>query len=218
MILLLAKIGNLFIIRRSRIIRQKMIAILSSLAQIHTAVVFRNQAPQEAPDGNVRALAIRDLVSAAPLRWHELPRITVHAKYLAHCLQPGDVVIPSRGDYYKAWLYTGAAETVLPVGQLNVIRSSALLDAGYLVWYLNLKSTQARFSLMLTGTSIKALTKTSLVSLEIEIPDLERQRRIAELDQLIGRIAVIRHRMSELDGIEVAQLTSQLLHNGGPHA
>lgn len=195
-----------------------MTTLLSALAQIHTAVVFRNQAPQEAPDGNVRALAIRDLVSTAPLQWHELPKIAVHAKYLVHCLQPGDVVIPSRGDYYKACLYTGPTETVLPVGQLNVIRSSDRLDAGYLVWYLNLKSTQARLSLMLTGTSIKALTKTSLVSLEIETPDLERQRRIAELDQLTGRIAAIRHRLSELDGTEIAQVTSQLLHSGGSHA
>lgn len=195
-----------------------MITPLSSLTQIHTAVVFRDQAPQEAPDGNVRALAIRDLVSTAPLQWHELPRIAVHTKYLLHCLQPGDVVIPSRGDYYKAWLYTGAGETVLPVGQLNVIRSSGLLDAGYLVWYLNLKSTQAKLALMLTGTSIKALTKTSLASLEVEIPNHEMQRRIAEMDQLIGRIAVIRHRLSELDGIEVAQLTNQLLCAGGRHA
>jgi hypothetical protein len=195
-----------------------MMTILSTLAQIHTAVVFRDQAPQQDVAGNVRALAIRDLVSTNPLRWHELPRIAVHAKYLVHCLQPGDVVIPSRGDYYKAWLYTGAAETVLPVGQLNVIRSSVQLDAGYLVWYLNLRSTQTRFSLMLTGTSIKALTKTSLASMEIEIPDLETQRRIAELDQLTGRIAVIRHRLSELDSTEVAQLTSQLLHGGDAHA
>lgn len=193
-------------------------APLSTFAQIHTAVVFRDQAPQEDPDGNVRGLAIRDLVSSAPLRWHELPRIAVHAKYLAHCLQPGDVVIPSRGDYYKAWLYTGAAQTVLPVGQLNIIRSSDSLDAGYLVWYLNLQSTQARFAQMLTGTSIKALTKTSLASLEIEAPDLAKQRRIAELDQLAGRIVLIRHRLNELDGIEVAQLTSQFLHREDSHA
>lgn len=70
---------------------------LSNHAQIRTAMVFRTQAPQEAPDGNVRALAIRDLVSAKPLRWDELPRISVDESLLGQCLQPGDVVIPSRG-------------------------------------------------------------------------------------------------------------------------
>lgn len=191
---------------------------LAALAHIQTAVVFRDQAPQEHPDGNVRALAIRDVVSATPLHWNQLPRVMVLEKYLVHCLQPGDVVIPSRGDYYKAWLFTESDEPVLPVGQLNVVRPSTSLDSGYLVWYLNLPTTQQKLSLMLTGTSIKALTKTSLASLEIEIPDLDRQRHIAEVERLAGQIAAIRYRLTELDRIEITQLSNQLLHHGGTHA
>lgn len=191
---------------------------LAKLAQIQTAVVFRDQAPQEASNGNVHALAIRDLVSSIPIEWNNLPKVEVQEKYLAYCLQPGDVVIPSRGDYYKAWLYTGTTQPVLPVGQINIIRSAACLSAGYLVWYLNLKTTQAKLSLMLTGTSIKALTKASLSAVEIEVPDLERQQRIAEMDQLTRQIAAIRHRLSELDRFEVTQVTNQILNGGGVHA
>ena len=193
---------------------------LSTLAQIHTAVVFRDQAPQESPDGNVRALAIRDLVAATPLRWEALPRVTVQPKYLAHCLQPGDVVIPARGDYYKAWHFSGATEPVLPVGQLTIIRTGigSKLDPGFLVWYLNLQSTQSRLSLMLTGTSIKALTKTALSSLEVELPSLNRQLYIAEVNRLTGRIAAVRHRLNALDVQELAQLSDQLLHEEGLNA
>ena len=88
---------------------------LNELAEVHTAVVFRDQAPKEHPEGNVRALAIRDVVSSTPESWSELPRVVVAEKYLANCLQEGDVVIPSRGDYYRAWLFTGADVPVLPV-------------------------------------------------------------------------------------------------------
>jgi hypothetical protein len=196
----------------------KSLRTLNDLAEVHTAVVFRDQAPQEHPDGNVRALAIRDVVSSTPVSWSELPRVVVAEKYLAHCLQEGDVVVPSRGDYYKAVLFTGSNEPVLPVGQLNVIRPAAELDAGYLVWFLNLPTTSARLTQMLTGTSIKALTKTALQTLEVDQPDLGRQRRIAEIDQLGRRIAAIRHRLTELDGIEVAQLAGQLSHRGGANA
>jgi Type I restriction modification DNA specificity domain len=196
----------------------KSLRTLNDLAEVHTAVVFRDQAPQEHPDGNVRALAIRDVVSSTPVSWSELPRVVVAEKYLAHCLQEGDVVIPSRGDYYKAVLFAGSNEPVLPVGQLNVIRPAAGLDAGYLVWFLNLPTTSARLTQMLTGTSIKALTKTALQTLEVDQPDLGRQRRIAEIDQLGRRIAAIRHRLTELDGIEVAQLAGQLSHRGGANA
>ena len=141
---------------------------LGAIAKVHTAVVLRDQAPKEGPDGSssVRALAIRDLVAGKPLRWHELPRLHVPERHLAHCLRPGDVVIPSRGDYYSAWLFEGADDPVFPVGQLNVIRPDTELDARYLVWYLNKASTQRLISLLLTGTTIKALTKAALLSLD----------------------------------------------------
>lgn len=196
----------------------KSIRALNDLAEVHTAVVFRDQAPQEHPEGNVRALAIRDVVSSTPVSWSELPRVVVAEKYRANCLQEGDVVIPSRGDYYRALLFTGADMPVLPVGQLNVIRPDAGLDAGYLVWFLNLPSTGTKLKQMLTGTSIQALTKTALQTLEVDAPDMGRQRRIAEIDQLGRRIAAIRHRLTELDGIEVAQLAGQIPQSGGANA
>lgn len=71
---------------------------------------------------------------------------------------------------------------------------------------------------MLTGTSIKALTKTALQTLEVNLPDMGRQRRIAEIDELAGRIAAIRHQLTELDTIEVAQMAGLISHRGGNHA
>lgn len=196
----------------------KTICSLNDLAEVHTAVVFRDQPPQEHPEGNVRALAIRDVVSSTPVSWSELPRVVVPEKYRASCLQAGDVVIPSRGDYYRAWLFTGADVPVLPVGQLNVIRPTAGLDAGYLAWFLNLPTTGIKLKQMLTGTSIKALTKTALQTLEVDLPDMGSQRRIAEIVELTGRIAAIRHRLTELDAIEVAQMADLFSHRGGDHA
>lgn len=192
--------------------------LLGTIAKVHTAVVFRDQAPKEGPDGNVRALAIRDLVAGTPLRWHELPRLHVQERYLSHCLQRGDVVIPSRGDYYKAWLFEGADDPVFPVGQLSVIRPDTQLDARYLVWNLNKPSTQKRISLLLTGTTIKALTKASLLSLEVEVPPMPKQRQIAELDQTTQEIVAIRHRLNEIDRAEIAHVTRQALRSGTAHA
>lgn len=191
---------------------------LGALAQIQTAVTFRANAPQEDPDGNARALAIRNLVSSEPLHWADLPRIALEQKYLAYCLHAGDVVIPSRGDYYRAWLFTGAEERVFPLGQLNVIRSGPSLDARYLVWYLNKQSTQAKILPMLTGTSIKALTKSTLSTLGVELPSLQKQRQIAELDQTTQQIIALRLRLNELDRREIAHLTAAMLREGGGDA
>jgi restriction endonuclease S subunit len=195
-----------------------MTSHLTALAQVQTAVMFRGQAPQEDPHGNALALAIRDIVGGQPLRWHDLPRVSIPDKYLAHCLRPGDVVIPSRGDYYKSWLFEGAGELVFPMGHLNVVRPGRELDAHYLVWYLNQKSTQTKISTLLTGTSIKALTKAALLMLDVEVPPLSKQQQIAELDYTTKKIVAIRHRLNELDKEEIAYLTRQILKSGGNHA
>lgn len=195
-----------------------MTSQLGRLARIHTAVVFRDQAPRVGHCGNVRALAIRDLVAGKPPRWDDLPRMQVQEKHLSHCLRPGDVVIPSRGDYYKAWLFEGSDSPIFPVGQLSVIRPEPQLDARYLVWHLNETSTQSRISLMLTGTTIKALTKAALLTLEIEVPPMPKQREIAELDQTSQEIVSIRHRLNEIDRSEIAYMTRFALRSGAGHA
>ena len=200
-----------------------MMIKLSDLASIRTAVVIRGQALQENPNGNVRALAIRDLVASKPLYWQELPKVLVEERYLSHCLKPGDVVIPSRGDYYKAWMFVsedveGPKVPIFPVGQINVITPKSELDAQYLVWYLNQRSTQIQMGKMLTGTSIKALTKAALMSLEVDVPPLSIQKHIAEIEQTTQQISSIRHRMNELDRIEIDYLTNQILQKEGNHA
>lgn len=191
---------------------------LSEFASIHTAVVFREQPPPADIHGNVRALAIRDLVASKPLHWLDLPKVTVPEKHLTNCLLPGDVVIPSRGEYYKAWLFNGADEPVFPIGQINVLRPTSQMMPAYLAWFLNQKPTQAAIALLLTGTSIKALTKASLSRLVIKVPSVETQLRIAELDQTAQKIAAIRHRLNQLDSEEVACMTQHALRHGAQNA
>lgn len=195
-----------------------MITTLASLAEIQTAVVFRSHPPQEASNGNVRALAIKNLAASEPLRWTTLPRVNLDNKYLGYCLRPGDVVLPSRGDYYFAWLFEGADEPVFPFGQFNIIRAGKTLSPHYLVWYLNQKTTQAKISLLLTGTSIKAMTKSNLLTLQVEVPSLLKQQEIAELDATTTKIIVIRHRLNELDKDETDYLTKKLLQTGETRA
>lgn len=191
---------------------------LKNIAQIRAAIVVREKASEVAAGIQVRALAIRDLVANKPLAWQALPHMQVPAKYVTHCLTAGDVVLPSRGDYYKAWLFDGADEMVFPVGQVSVVRSALSLDARYLVWYLNQPAGQKQIHAALTGSHVQALTTASLSALTIDLPDLPTQRRIAELDHVGQRLASIRHRLNELDAAEIAYQTQRILREGCAHA
>jgi restriction endonuclease S subunit len=191
---------------------------LGALAEIQTAVVFRDQMPRAHAGGNVRALVIRDVVSNAPVDWRALPCITVDAKHQLRCLQPGDVVIPSRGDHYKARLYEGPAREVFPMGHLTTIRPGPTLLPAYLTWFLNLGRTQAGIPNLLTGSNIKALTKAALSELQIELPDLACQAQIATLYATTERLAQVRLRLNQLDLLEMTHVTQQLLQQAVAHA
>ncbi len=184
---------------------------LQNLAEVHTAVVFRDGPPPEDPNGNARALAIRDLVRNRSVNWRELPQVRIDAKLLGNCLVPGDVVLPSRGDRYCAWHFEQADENIFPLGHVSVIRVNTELDSRYLSWYLNRSATQTQIAGLLTGTNIKALTKSTLLNLQVKVPTLEVQQKIAWLDSTGARLVEIRSRINDLEMAEIAYLTDGLL-------
>jgi Type I restriction modification DNA specificity domain len=185
---------------------------LQNLAEVRTAVVFRDGPPVEVPNGNARALAIRDLVSDRSVNWRELPKVRLEAKFINNCLEHGDVVLPSRGNRYCAWHFEGSDENIFPLGHVSVIRTNEALDSRYLSWYLNRPIAQTQIADLLTGTNIKALTKSALLSLQVKVPSLELQRRIAWLAGTSCRLIEIRNRINDLEMTEIEFLTDRLLH------
>jgi hypothetical protein len=196
-----------------------MLLPLSALANVQVPATFRGSSPKEASDGNVHVLTTGDLFASQQPRCERLPRILLGEKYMTGCLSPGDVVLPSRGDRYRAWRFDGTrtGEAVFPMG-LHVIRPHAEVHPGYLAWYINQRSAQAQIALLLTGSNIKALTKAALLKLEIEVPSLDRQHEIADLEDVMQRIIAIRNRISEIEQQEVAYATHRLLHDESAHA
>lgn len=192
--------------------------ILSDIATVRTAPVFREKAPQENSQGNVRALTIRDLVGDRTVSWADFAKVQVEDRFLSHCLSPGEVVIASRGDYYPVWLFEGGPEPVCPVGQFNIITVRRDVDPRYLAWYLQRQVTQSHINHLATGTAIRALNKSDLLSLEVEIPSTSTQARISDLYATTRQVIATRLRLNILDRQEAAQLTEQLLRDEVNHA
>lgn len=62
------------------------------------------------------------------------------------------------------------------------------------------------------------MTKSNLLTLQVEVPSLLKQQEIAELDATTTKIIVIRHRLNELDKDETDYLTKKLLQTGETRA
>jgi hypothetical protein len=188
-----------------------MLVTLADVVSVRTAPIFREKAPEPDDDGNVQALAIRDILGHWPP--HNLPRIQVDDSLLPHCLSPGEVVIPARGDYYIARYLQNLETNIFPLGQINIISPSKEIDGVYLAWYLNQPEAQKRIAGLLTGTSIQSLSRKNLLGLQVFLPTLATQYAVAKLLTMWEENKMLRERILKLQEDEIQATCHMLLHD-----
>jgi restriction endonuclease S subunit len=187
-----------------------MQAALGDIATIRTGTVFRDQSPQATPEGNVCSLTIKDIVADWPPNTNLLDRIRIDEALLKNCVAPGEVLIPSRGDYYPARYFSGSDFPIFPVGQINLILPSSGVLGTYLSWHLNQPEAQRQIKRLLTGTNIKSLTKPSLQSILVWVPDLSTQHEIATLQELWLKSKIKKNRLLRLEELEIEETCRRL--------
>lgn len=159
---------------------------LDNLAQIRSGYPFRGSVKHD-PAGDIRVLQIRDLRRGETLNVEALSRVMAPNHHSAHLLQPGDVVLPARGDHRKAVPFT-LTEPTIPSNHLHAVRvTSPDVLPGYLCWALNQPEPQHAMQNEARGTAIPLLTRSSLGAIRIPLPTLATQRRIVELHELRRR-------------------------------
>jgi len=178
---------------------------LGDISTIRTGTVFRDKSPQPTPYGNVFSLTIKDLVASWPPDINSLDRIVVDDTLLKNCVNFGEVLIPSRGDYYPARFASFHDHLVLAVGQINLISPSPHILGTYLSWYLNQPEAQRQIKRVLTGTNIRALTKPTLQSILIAVPSLNVQEEIAALQNLWLESKMRKERLLRLEELEIEE-------------
>ncbi len=116
----------------------------------------------------------------------------------ATLLEPGDIVIPARGEHYQAVSFA-LPEPTLASSQLLTLRvTSDTVLPGYLCWALNQPGPQHTLRNESRGSNIPLLTRQSLGAVQVPLPPLATQQKIIELQQLWE---------------QEQQLTQQLLDN-----
>lgn len=172
----------------------KKVVKLSDISEVRTGFTFREKV-EELQTGNAHIVQIKDVRSlreqtySQSLYSDDLPRINMPAKINVP-LNIGSVLLPSRGEYYRAFYFLGRRDKSL---DLPVIASSQFLILlpkteellpEYLCWYLNQPTTQHELSNKSQGSNISMLTVTKVSSLEIELPSLEKQKQIIQLNYI----------------------------------
>lgn len=111
--------------------------------------------------------------------------IWVDSNLERHLLKDKDILFVAKGERNRACLYREEYGRAVASSLFFVIRvtTDALLPE-YLHWFLNSNTAQIRIETFSMGSRIPSISKKSLQELEIQIPTMETQKRILELNQL----------------------------------
>jgi restriction endonuclease S subunit len=161
---------------------------LQSIAKIRSGYTFR-QKITEVTEGNVHILQIGDLrrqhteLQRSELQADILPKVNWQDGNSALLPTPS-VVVPARGEYHRASLFNGTAK-VIASSQLHIITITDMkVLPTFVCWAINQKSSQHYLANEARGSNIPSISINSLASMEIQIPTIETQQRIIELQQL----------------------------------
>jgi hypothetical protein len=165
-----------------------MKAKLKSVCEmIRMGYTFRSRFEPD-PSGNIHVIQMRDInqhnriVCEKPARWE--------AKNMkpSLLLEEGDVLLQARGFKNTAALVPGGLGIAIASAPLMILRldCSKVLPE-YIWWFLNHPQTQARLLQGTTGAQVRLISKSVLEQLDVVLPTLLRQKKIAKVAALAER-------------------------------
>lgn len=127
------------------------------------------------------------------IAWEDVvavPQVRTPERYL---IRDGDLLLPLRSIRIQAIVARDVPPGVIAMGTFVLLTANyGVADIDYLAWYLNQPETRRRLAGTMMGTSLQFLTVRSVGDFEVDLPDLDTQRRI-------GRVAKLSHRISLLE-------------------
>lgn len=157
---------------------------LSDLTEIRVGYSFRSRLVSD-PAGEIVVIQMKDIDDSNLLHPEQAIQVSLPGNKEGHLLQPGDLVFRSRGRTNTVALVTeDFGPAILAAPMLLIRPKAARLLPCYLHWYLNTPSTQSEIAAMAEGTSVKMISKETLLRLEIPLPPITCQQQIVEVAML----------------------------------
>jgi hypothetical protein len=141
------------------------------------------------PEGDTGILRLGAVdYDARTIDWAERMRVFDYEPGTHHFLRDGDVLIVGRGAKRTAFLVEAPPDRTVADRTFFVARpdSEQILPA-FLAWYLNERRAQHYLQSHSRGTNIQTIKKSALERLPVQVPPLDTQERIADIQALVCR-------------------------------
>ncbi len=159
---------------------------LKDIALVQMGLSFRSRIEPDA-DGNVAVIQMRDLTEDNKLDYRTLTTVNINGIDERHLVECKDLIFRSRGRTTTAAIIDQEPGQAVVAAPLFLIRAtSEKVLPEYLYWFINLSSSQAFLHSRATGTMMIMIGKSALDALEIPLPNLETQKQIVALADLLN--------------------------------
>ena len=159
--------------------------------------------------GNTYYLQARDFLDERTIDPLLEPEILYSPKLDKHFLYSGDVLVLSKGHHgFRAYGFNEEKTPAVASSIFMVLRNTSKeILQEYLIWHINLESTQNYLINSSRGSALPAINKTILGELDVPVPSIEIQMAIVGLNKLKNKESKI---TIELDKLKKRVLEYQL--------
>jgi restriction endonuclease S subunit len=153
---------------------------IKDIAKVILGFTFRSSL-SESMRGKIAVLQAKNIKDKLLIDIDDLLMIDRASTRTSALVKDKDVAISSRGNFKSAMICTGG-KPIIAAGSTYLIRleSDEVLPE-YLAVYLNSGFAQRQIKESLTGVVISTLLKKDLEAIEVIVPSMEQQKKIASL-------------------------------------
>jgi hypothetical protein len=168
-----------------------MRVLLKDIAQVQMGYSFRGRLEGDA-GGLISVIQMKDLDDEVGVNLSNLVKVNADNMKVIHFVECSDLVFRSRGQTNTSVMLRDQLNKAIVAAPLLRIRStSSRVLPQYLNWYINQHEAQSALGKSLEGSFIKMVSKKSLEELEIQVPTLDVQKAILEMDGYVRRESVL---------------------------
>jgi len=166
-------------------------------------------------NGTVQVIMAKHISGSNPYVYREDHRLRIEPnrsvdKYL---LKRSDILFMSRGTGNYAVLLADFPEPAIAPSTFYIIKAKDQVLPGYLAWCLNQQFIQLRLNEIRTGAGTPLIPRQEFAEIDIPLPSLDKQQKIAQLAQLQQKEAELRKKLIEETELFHKLLGQKILDN-----
>jgi Restriction endonuclease S subunits len=171
---------------------------LRSIALVRTGLVLsRKEARSSDSTYEYRQLNLKSVDDTGTINIDDtVPYCTSEELPPNYLTQVGDIIVKTSEPYTAAYITDEYSGLVIPSHYVVVRVDDAKAIPQYIAWYLNKDRIKKAFRMSCTGT-LKQIKPTTIAETEVNLPTLERQQKVVELNNISQREIKLLKRLLE---------------------